>query len=104
MCERLDSGINTRKLEFLYRSCSMPSRCLDAWLRVPAFADGILQLLAKGIRIGNKEVYEVAKPILEQQELLRKNKVPTSFEFQTCRRGINHISRELAWNLNDGAE
>ena len=86
----LNAGNN---LDFLYNRISMPRVCMAAWLRVPEFVEKIEKLDSDGIKITDAVVLEVARPILSEKMLGRKDN--QDLRLPTLKRGLKHLQNNL---------
>lgn len=87
-------SINEKKLNFLYKKCSMTYFCMNIWLTIPEFVEQINDLHNKGSEINDSVVLPIIEQIYNEKDLNRS--VNKDFPFQNARRGINQIRKALS--------
>ena len=83
--------VDTTMLNFLCGKISMPKECIDAWMRVPEFANAVNSLVNSQLDVTNASVLTICKGI-EDRSFSDKDFQKKHY-LQTLKRGLNHLKR-----------
>lgn len=83
--------VDITMLNFLCGKISMPKECIDAWVRVPEFANAVNSLVNSQLDATNASVLTICEEI-EDRSFSDKDFQKKHY-LQTLKRGLNHLRR-----------